>query len=59
MKRKPLPPRAKAIEYASLMKIVPFASERLRFNALTLAWHAGYREGRAAARRARSASDAQ
>ena len=40
-----------AMRYAALMKIIPFASERLRFNALVLAFEAGWRAARSAARR--------
>jgi hypothetical protein len=57
MKRKrPLPMKAQAMQYAGLMKVVPFASERLRFMSLVGAWEAGYRAGRAAARRAHNGS---
>lgn len=53
--KRAFPPSTQAMQYAALMKIVPFASERLRFTALVGAWQAGYRAGRKAARRAHSA----
>lgn len=52
MKKRRLPPSARAMEYAGLMKVVPFASERLRFVSLRDAWLAGWRAAKSEARRA-------
>lgn len=50
MKRKRLPPSSEAIRYAGVMAIT-CVSKTLSFRALVYAWQAGYRYGRAAARR--------
>ncbi len=44
MKPRKLPPGAEAMRYAGIMKVIGLPDkERLIFQALVAAWHAGYR----------------